>query len=215
MISAIFEGLLFGFILSINIGPVFFLLVETSIKKGVRDAFIMNTGVIISDLLWIILLYFGIETYLESFFDSTSSKVIGGVMFILFGVGGLFYIKRDPKVISVGKNRRILFTKGFLLNLVNPSVALFWLATIAFAIKSLDNDKHKLILFFVSVFSIIIVIDTIKFFMARKLRLYLNERRQKKFSKITNLIMILFGLFLIVSHFLSHLLVKYLFLMNF
>mgnify|MGYP000872084114 FL=1 len=205
MISAIFEGLLFGFILSINIGPVFFLLVETSIKKGVRDAFIMNTGVIISDLLWIILLYFGIETFLESFFDSTSSKVIGGVMFILFGVGGLFYIKKDPKVISVGKNRRILFTKGFLLNLVNPSVALFWLATIAFAIKSLDNDKHKLILFFVSVFSIIIIIDTIKFFMARKLRLYLNERRQKKFSKITNLIMILFGLFLIVSNFLSHL----------
>ena len=95
MISAIFEGLLFGFILSINIGPVFFLLVETSIKKGVRDAFIMNTGVIISDLMWIILLYFGIETYLESFFDSTSSKVIGGVMFILFGVGGLFYIKKD------------------------------------------------------------------------------------------------------------------------
>jgi len=205
MISAIFEGLLFGFILSINIGPVFFLLVETSIKKGVRDAFIMNTGVIISDLLWIILLYFGIETYLESFFDSTSSKVIGCVMFILFGVGGLFYIKKDPKVISVGKNRRILFTKGFLLNLVNPSVALFWLATIAFAIKSLDNDKHKLILFFVSVFSIIIIIDTIKFFMARKLRLYLNERRQKKLSKITNLIMILFGLYLIVSHFLSHL----------
>jgi len=205
MISAIFEGLLFGFILSINIGPVFFLLVETSIKKGVRDAFIMNTGVIISDLLWIILLYFGIETYLESFFDSTSSKVIGGVMFILFGVGGLFYIKRDPKVISVGKNRRILFTKGFLLNLVNPSVALFWLATIAFAIKSLDNDKHKLILFFVSVFSIIIIIDTIKFFMARKLRLYLNERRQKKLRKITNQIMILFGLYLIVSHFLSHL----------
>ena len=205
MISAIFEGLLFGFILSINIGPVFFLLVETSIKKGVRDAFIMNTGVIISDLLWIILLYFGIETYLESFFDSTSSKVIGGVMFILFGVGGLFYIKKGHKVMSVGKNRRILFTKGFLLNLVNPSVALFWLATIAFAIKSLDNDKHKLIVFFVSVFSIIIVIDTIKFFMARKLRLYLNERRQKKLRKITNQIMILFGLYLIVSHFLSHL----------
>ena len=205
MISAIFEGLLFGFILSINIGPVFFLLVETSIKKGVRDAFIMNTGVIISDLMWIILLYFGIETYLESFFDSTGSKVIGGVMFILFGVGGLFYIKKDHKVISVGKNRRILFTKGFLLNLVNPSVALFWLATIAFAIKSLDNDKHKLILFFVSVFSIIIVIDTIKFFMARKLRLYLNERRQKKLSKLTNLIMILFGLYLILFNFISHL----------
>ena len=56
-----------------------------------------------------------------------------------------------------------------------------------------------------TMFSIIIIIDTIKFFMARKLRLYLNERRQKKLSKITNLIMILFGLYLIVSHFLSHL----------
>lgn len=198
MNSAIFEGLLFGFILSINIGPVFFLLVETSIKKGVRDAFIMNSGVILSDVLWIILIYFGIDSYLESFFHSTSSKVIAGLIFILFGVGGLFYVTKKAKKISVVKDRRLIFTKGFLLNLVNPSVAIFWIATIAFAMQSLNNDKHQLIVFFVSVFSIILVIDTFKFFMARKLRVFLNEKRQKTLSKVTNIIMTLFGMYLIL-----------------
>lgn len=198
MNSAIFEGLLFGFILSINIGPVFFILVETSIKKGVRDAFIMNSGVILSDVLWIILIYFGIDSYLESFFYSTSSKVIAGLIFILFGVGGLFYLKKKAKKISVVKDRRLIFTKGFLFNLVNPSVALFWMATIAFAMQSLNNDKHQLIVFFVSVFSIILVIDTFKFFMARKLRVFLNEKRQKTLSKVTNIIMVLFGMYLIL-----------------
>lgn len=196
--STVLEGLLFGFILSINIGPVFLLLIETSIKSGVKDAFIMNAGVLISDILWIFLLYFGIENYLDAFFNSSSSKVIAGTIFMIFGFGGLFYIKKNNKVISTGKKRRMFFTKGFLLNLFNPSVALFWLATIAFAMRSLKNDKTQLILFFVSVFCIIIVIDIFKFFMASKLSVFLNEKRQNRLSKITNVIMIIFGLYLIL-----------------
>ena len=198
MISTILEGLLFGLILSINVGPIFLLLVETSIKLGVRDAFIMNTGVLLSDLLWIFLLYFGIENYLEAFFDSPNSKVIAGTIFIIFGLVGFFYIRKDPKLTTVAKKRRILFTKGFILNLVNPSVALFWLATIAFAIQSLENDKIQLIIFFSSVFIVVIVIDIFKFFMASKLRMFLNEQRQKRLSNITSLIMILFGIGLIL-----------------
>jgi len=198
MISTVLEGLLFGFVLSINIGPVFLLLIETSIKLGVRDAFIMNAGVLTSDILWIFLLYLGIDNYLGTFFNSSSSQVIGGIIFIIFGIGGLFYVKNGNRVQTLGKQRRILYTKGFLLNFVNPSVVLFWLATIAFAIRSLKNDINQLILFFVSVFSIIIVIDTFKFIMAKKLRVFLNEQRQKRLSKTTNIIMIVFGVYLIL-----------------
>lgn len=198
MISTVLEGLIFGFVLSINIGPIFLLLIETSIKLGVKDAFIMNAGVLTSDILWIFLLYLGIDSYLGTFFNSSSSQVLGGIIFIMFGIGGLFYVKNGNKVQTLSKQRRILFTKGFLLNFVNPSVVLFWLATIAFAIRSLKNDINQLILFFISVFSIIIVIDTFKFIMAKKLRVFLNDKRQKRLSKTTNIIMIIFGAYLIL-----------------
>ena len=98
MISIIFEGLLFGFFLSIYLGPVFLLLVETSIKSGVKDAFLMNAGVITSDLLWVFLLYFGIESYLGSFLYSPSSKVLAGSIFIMFGFGGLLFTKKESKI---------------------------------------------------------------------------------------------------------------------
>jgi len=198
MISIIFEGLLFGFFLSIYLGPVFLLLVETSIKSGVKDAFLMNAGVITSDLLWVFLLYFGIESYLGSFLYSPSSKVLAGSIFIMFGFGGLLFTKKESKIRTVRRKRRMLFTKGFLLNLINPSVALFWLATIAYAIRFLKNDKNHLILFFVSIFCTVLVVDAFKFFMARKLKVFLNKQRQIRLSKITNLIMIIFGTYLIL-----------------
>jgi threonine/homoserine/homoserine lactone efflux protein len=198
MISTVLEGLLFGFVLSINIGPVFFLLIETSIKHGVKNAFIMNAGVITSDVLWIFLLYMGVDNYLESFFHSSSSQFIGGIIFIIFGIGGLFFVKNGNKVQTLGRQRGLLYTKGFVLNMLNPSVAIFWLATIAFMIKSLNNDRTQLMFFFLSVFCIVIFIDAFKFIMARKLKKFFNERRQNRLSKITNIIMVMFGMYLIL-----------------
>ena len=55
MTSAVLEGVLMGLFLSVFVGPVFFLLIETSINKGIREAFIMDAGVILSDIAWIIL----------------------------------------------------------------------------------------------------------------------------------------------------------------
>ena len=51
------KGLVTGFILSIMIGPVFFVLLETSIRRGVKAALWMDFGVLISDLVYILIAY--------------------------------------------------------------------------------------------------------------------------------------------------------------
>ncbi|TFH39171.1 MAG: hypothetical protein E4G95_01800 [Bacteroidia bacterium] len=196
MIATVLEGFLLGLFLSVYIGPVFFLLIETSIKTGLRDAFIMDAGVIVSDLLWIILLYFGIDTYLGTFLSSPKSKAIAGAIFIMFGLSTLLKLKRVRKV-QILKKRGTLFTKGFFLNTINPSVGLFWLATIAFAIRQFKNDINQIALFFISVFCTVIAIDAFKFFLAKKLSPFLNEQRQHRLSIITSIIMIIFGVYMI------------------
>ena len=39
------------------IGPVFFILLETSIRRGAKAALAFNTGVILSDILYILIAY--------------------------------------------------------------------------------------------------------------------------------------------------------------
>ena len=44
------NAIFFGFFLSFMIGPVFFMLIQTSIVKGVRAAVTFNLGVILGDV---------------------------------------------------------------------------------------------------------------------------------------------------------------------
>ena len=55
MVEAIKMGTWLGMILSFMIGPVFFILLETSIKEGYRKALFFSSGVIFSDLVFLLL----------------------------------------------------------------------------------------------------------------------------------------------------------------
>ncbi len=43
-----------GFLLSVMVGPAFFVLLEISITKGIRAALALDLGIFISDLLYIL-----------------------------------------------------------------------------------------------------------------------------------------------------------------
>ena len=87
LFDLVIKGILTGFILSIMIGPVFFLLLETSIRKGVRSALAFDCGVFISDIIYISLAYiFYAEVEdLTTGKNSDLIKLFGGIIFIVFG----------------------------------------------------------------------------------------------------------------------------------
>ena len=55
-----------GFLLSFMIGPVFFVLLETSAVKGFRAAFVFDLGVILADILFLVVDYFSSFQLLEN-----------------------------------------------------------------------------------------------------------------------------------------------------
>lgn len=52
MINDILSGIPWGIFLSFMIGPVFFILLETSIIKGFRAALVFDLGVVLGDIVF-------------------------------------------------------------------------------------------------------------------------------------------------------------------
>ena len=59
MINDILAGIPWGIFLSFMIGPVFFILLETSIIKGFRAALVFDLGVVSGDIVFIGIAYLG------------------------------------------------------------------------------------------------------------------------------------------------------------
>ena len=58
MLTDLFTAVSIGFFLSFVLGPVFFVLIETSITKGLKAAISLNLGVILADVFFIVFCYY-------------------------------------------------------------------------------------------------------------------------------------------------------------
>jgi threonine/homoserine/homoserine lactone efflux protein len=58
MLNDIISAIPLGFFLSFMIGPVFFVLLETSVVKGFKAAIIFDLGVVLADIIFILIAYF-------------------------------------------------------------------------------------------------------------------------------------------------------------
>ena len=86
-LSCLFDkGVYLGFFLSFLIGPVFFMLIETSITKGVRAAITFNTGVIIADIIFISIAYISSFQLLENLSNLPGLYVFGGSILSVYGL---------------------------------------------------------------------------------------------------------------------------------
>jgi threonine/homoserine/homoserine lactone efflux protein len=72
MINDILTGIPWGVLLSFMIGPVFFILLETSIIKGFRAALVFDLGVVFGDIFFITIAYLGSYRLIQSLNDNSS-----------------------------------------------------------------------------------------------------------------------------------------------
>ena len=171
MLEPVLSGIGFGLLLTVLVGPVFFTLLQTALHEGFRAGVHLATGVLVSDVCWIIVTYiFASQLDLNGEYKVIAGW-IGGLMLMAFGVSTLL---TKVKAKEVDDNKRTVhakFTaKGFLLNSVNPAVPLFWLGVIT-VVKTKENYSmiHEAVFFgcvLVTVFST----DLIKSFVAHRLK---------------------------------------------
>lgn len=214
-----------GFLLSVMIGPVFFVLLETSITKGIKSALALDFGVLLSDVMYV--LFAAIFVDQIKTLDSGNNKIIfgfvGGSIFIGYGLYNLFKKKGDmislenPEVLELTasiaatntqtKDYFLLGLKGFLLNLANPLVIFYWMSVMSLATQfSPPKSNFPWEFLFVSIVLITFFgIDVLKILAAKKLRPLVTPNLLNALNRLIGIIFSLFGIFLILQNFIKNL----------
>ena len=205
MFDDILSAIPFGIILAFTIGPVFFVLLETSATKGFKSALIFDLGVMLADIFFIAVAFFSTNRLLAKIKDDPNFLVFGGVLLIAYGFisftktsKSFRSIVREYHKVEIQKNYHKLFLKGFLLNFINIGVLIGWVGFIVIG-NSLTETKERLIVFLTTILITYFIIDLFKIFAAKKLKNKLTPRRIYKTKKIIGLVILGFGLLLLVQ----------------
>jgi len=193
--------------LAFMIGPVFFVLLETSATKGFRAAVIFDLGVIIADIVFVYFAYYGSHTLLEKIKDDPRLFILGGG--ILFVYGLFTYFKRrkpiitDEDLVIVEKQNYInLFLKGFFLNFINIGVLAFWLGMVVVISPNLEMDDVRIFKYFTAIITAYFLTDLIKILLAKQLKSKLTPIVIRKIKRGMGIALMIFGLVLAAKGFL-------------
>jgi len=210
LLDLILKGIVTGFILSIMVGPVFFLLLETSIRKGARAAISFDIGVLLSDFIYIIIAYifYSEVANLTKGKNNEIAKVIGGSLFIVYGI--VTYFKKlkhppvddDGNVIQKNKDYLYLFLKGFLLNFANPLVIFYWFSVMTLASKNTqlpNGESAPIMLFITIIMTTFFFFDILKIIGAKKLRPLVTDNLLKSLNQLIGIVFVGFGVFLLIK----------------
>lgn len=200
MIDDLITGISLGFFLSFMIGPVFFILIETSITKGFRAAISFDFGVILADVVFIAIAYFSSFKLINKIKDEPALYIFGGLLMITYGIISFIKLKNSaldedlihPTVLK--KDYLNLSIKGFLLNFINVGVLGFWLAIIITLGPEMEMNPQRLLFFFGCVLGAYFITDIFKILLAKQLRKKLIPKNIIKIKKISSILLVIFGL---------------------
>ncbi|MNF51624.1 LysE type translocator [compost metagenome] len=206
MINDILTGIPWGIFLSFMIGPVFFILLETSITKGFRAALVFDLGVVLGDIFFIGIAYLGSYRLIQSLKDKPALFMFGGMLMLAYGIISFIKLKKEGKIKYdlidkeiIKKNYISLFVKGFFLNIINIGVLGFWLAIIISVGPKLELQTSRMMTFFTSVIITYLLIDCIKILLAKQLKSKLTPSNILKVKKGISIVLIVFGVVLITQ----------------
>jgi threonine/homoserine/homoserine lactone efflux protein len=199
------EAVLIGFFLSFMIGPVFFTLIQTSIVKGARAALSFDLGVVLGDIVFILIAYYGSKSFLEEIKDDPRLFYIGGSILLIYGL--ITYLDKSQKrsiqdetlVLPEKTNYKKLFLKGFLLNFINVGVLAFWLGLLLIVGSNLQMNPAKIFNYFALIIVSYLITDIGKILLAKQLVKKLTPAVTYKIKRAMGIMLMVFGLVLIIK----------------
>lgn len=214
--SFLMWAILIGLFLAVvvNMGPAFITLVQTSLHRGFKSAAWFATGVILNDAMVVSLcILTSVQVVMRTGFEAALACIGAGVILLLFGV--FTYRKkvkdreqreqmieqRSEEIIKNQNDRPAWFVflaKGFVLNILNPFVWLFWFGTVAFVAGKMGGNKLSTLVFFGIILGTTFAVELLKAWGAAQLKQFLTPERTTLINKIAGVMLMLIGVYFIV-----------------
>ena len=192
-----------GFFTAFIMGPVFWVLLETSITKGFRAAVAFDLGVMLADVCFIAICYFGSIQLLEAEQNKQGLFVLGGTILLVYGIFSFINRnkknKKQPKIKNFKENYLGLAAKGFLLNILNVGVFIFWGGVLIVSSPTSGKSFTSFVLFFSIVILSYFITDLLKISVANRFKNLLTGKGIVIVNSIISLILIISGIVLIIK----------------
>ena len=219
--SFLMWAILIGLFLSVvvNMGPAFITLVQTSLDRGFRSAAWFAIGVILNDAMVVSLcILTSVQVVMRSQFEASLACIAAGVILILFGIFTFRRkVKRDESILEERTNEIIkkqdsrpawfvFLGKGFVLNILNPFVWIFWFSAVAIVAGNMGGNKLSTMVFFGIILGTTLTMELLKAWGAAQLKQFLTPERTTLINRIAGVMLMLCGTYFIVFRGLIHLL---------
>lgn len=200
MIEALLFGIPLGITIAFAAGPIFFVVIETSITRSKTSAAMIVLGAFSADVIFIVIAYNASQTFLKYLEAHPWVSVISGLGIAVFGAISLLKAKTDRNIKTKLNfpRKRLFFLKGFAINFLNIGVLFFWIATTIAVGSRLNYQANHMLLFYCSTFAVLFAIEFFKIYFANRFRKKISPKLLKKVESIIGIILIVFGLFIAI-----------------
>ena len=197
--NSIFTYFFLGVALAAPIGPVKATLLNTGLKNGFFHAWYFGLGALATDILYMLMVYFG----LVQFIDSPLMKIIlwsfGCFVLTYTGIENLLTIKKVELDLKFKKTTRLRHSilSGFFMALLNPLTILFWRGIYGsiLAGSSETLTGYQVIIYSMAILVGISIVDITMATISSGARKFLTSTLLKTISILSSIAMIGFGMY--------------------
>ncbi|MCP3763894.1 LysE family translocator [Domibacillus sp. A3M-37] len=197
--NSIFTYVFLGVSLAAPIGPVNAAQLDTGIKNGFFHAWIFGLGALAADVLYMIMVYFGVGQFIDSPFMKTLLWSFGCFVLTYTGVENLLTLHKIEMDLRFGKNIRLKrsLLSGFFMSLLNPLTILFWLGIYGSVLVETSETfaGSQIIIHSMAIVSGILLWDLTMAFISSGARRFLSITFLRIISILSSLSMIGFGIY--------------------
>ncbi len=205
MLNAILTGISIGLGLAVSVGPYFLFLINTSISEGIYSASYLATGVALNDLIFLSVAFLSVNFLMQNLSFIENAKGYAGFFILAYGIYTIIKkpaVKPEKPLRLNPKEKLKNILRGFLFNGLNPSVFVFWFATVGILLSKTNFNRNQTLAVFLSIVSTTFTSDLIKVRLAEFFSNYFTANLISKVNRVVGSFLILGACYLLIKAFL-------------
>ncbi len=192
----ILEGMKYGGLLTLFVGPSFFYLIRVSLTKGYRYGIAFSLGILATDVLILCAIFFGFSAFFQDVQVQVYASLLGGVALLVIGLRTFFYTKKPLPALHLARelaDRRAYvghIFKGAFINGLNPFTFVWWLGILTLVTAEYAYTNTHFMAFVLGVVGVVVSADIAKALLAHRIANLLNTHTLRLADRVVGVILI-------------------------
>ena len=201
MKSKYLDGLKFGMLLQLAIGPMCLMVFNTAKNVGLLVALSLVIAIALVDAFYITLAGFGASKLLNNEKIKKVFKVIGSLVLIIFGLNIILNVFNINIIVGLNLNpdSSSAFIQGLILTLSNPITIVFWGSVLTNKIIEDDLKKKQLVIFSIGLVSATLIFLTTVAILGTILSEFIPIGISNVLNVLVGIIIIAFGIKMLIK----------------